>query len=116
MRSRSQGRHPLSNDYLSQWGMYSSGVYSNASYANPVANKERSKSGTLYYSSGGSNDGRSPPPELALLSGIPPPGPMIRKPTALPRPKSKFSYGLAIFELCQWKQFFTSPSFGTNDI
>uniref|UniRef100_A0A0R3RXA9 SH2 domain-containing protein n=1 Tax=Elaeophora elaphi TaxID=1147741 RepID=A0A0R3RXA9_9BILA len=54
--------------------------------AGTILNKQNSKSGTVYYSSGGSNDGRSPPPEMALLSGVPPPGPMIKKP--MPRPKS----------------------------
>lgn len=89
MRSRSHGRHPFHIDYLPVLG----GIpgYHGSSvdfYADTILNKQNSKSGTLYYSSGGSNDGRSPPPEMALLSGVPPPGPMIKKP--MPRPKSLF--------------------------
>ncbi|VDN05584.1 unnamed protein product [Thelazia callipaeda] len=90
MRSRSQGRHTLQTDYFP--------VTPISGYPAPPAdyltaaslNKLHSKSGTLCCSSGGSNDGRSPPPELALLSGVPPPGPMIKKPT--PCPKSWFSF------------------------
>lgn len=48
-------------------------------------NRQHSRSGHLMsnsangpYSSGGSNGGRSPPPEMPLLSAIPPPG--ARKP------------------------------------
>lgn len=81
MRSRSHGRRPFHTDYFPILGM--------PGHPRPaVLNKQNSKSGTLYNSSGGSNDGRSPPPEMALLSGIPPPGPMIKKP--MPRPKSFF--------------------------
>lgn len=54
----------------------------------PPLSKRNSKSGNLYYSSGGSNGGLSPPPEMALLSGVPPPGMTIKKPTATSRPKS----------------------------
>lgn len=92
MRSRSQGRHPMHSDYCTTLGMptYQADLYTSA-----VLSKQRSKSGTLYYSSGGSNDGRSPPPEIALLSGIPPPGPMIKKPT--PRPKSLFGHYKFLF-------------------
>uniref|UniRef100_A0A915PLT5 Uncharacterized protein n=1 Tax=Setaria digitata TaxID=48799 RepID=A0A915PLT5_9BILA len=83
MRSRSHGRHPGHTDYYPMLGMPGANLdFSNRT----ILNKQNSKSGTVYYSSGGSNDGRSPPPEMALLSGVPPPGPMIKKPT--PRPKS----------------------------
>jgi len=35
----------------------------------------------MYYSSGGSNGGRSPPPEMPLISGVPPPG-LVKMPQA----------------------------------
>ncbi|CAG9536357.1 unnamed protein product [Cercopithifilaria johnstoni] len=85
MRSRSHGRHPFRTDF-SMLGMPGYPGPSVDFYTGTILNKQNSKSGTLYYSSGGSNDGRSPPPEMALLSGVPPPGPMIKKP--MPRPKS----------------------------
>ncbi|KAK6113846.1 hypothetical protein QQG55_53340 [Brugia pahangi] len=86
MRSRSHGRHPFHTDYFPMLNMPGYPESSVDFCAGTILNKQNSKSGILYYSSGGSNDGRSPPPEMALLSGIPPPGPMIKKPT--PRPKS----------------------------
>ncbi|VBB26070.1 unnamed protein product [Acanthocheilonema viteae] len=86
MRSRSHGRHPFHMDYLPVLGIPGYPVPPVDFCADTILNKQNSKSGTLYYSSGGSNDGRSPPPEMALLSGVPPPGPMIKKP--MPRPKS----------------------------
>uniref|UniRef100_A0A1I8EKL7 Uncharacterized protein n=1 Tax=Wuchereria bancrofti TaxID=6293 RepID=A0A1I8EKL7_WUCBA len=88
MRSRSHGRHPFHTDYFPILSMPGYPESSIDFCASTILNKQNSKSGILYYSSGGSNDGRSPPPEMALLSGIPPPGPMIKKPT--PRPKSSY--------------------------
>ncbi|MCP9265040.1 hypothetical protein DINM_020227 [Dirofilaria immitis] len=77
MRSRSHGRHPFRTDYFPVLGMPGYREFS-ADHSAGIISKQNSKSGTLYYSSGGSNDGRSPPPEMALLSGVPPPGPMIK--------------------------------------
>ncbi|CAD6185619.1 unnamed protein product [Caenorhabditis auriculariae] len=82
-RSRSHGRQsyadPLGNvPYLT--GFPSDSSYQNMASLGFVALSGRhSKSGQLNYSSGGSNGGRSPPPEMPLLSAIPPPG--VRKPT-----------------------------------
>lgn len=94
MRSRSHGRHPFHADYLPDLGMSGYPGSSVDFCAGGILTKQNSKSGVLYYSSGGSNDGRSPPPEMALLSGVPPPGPMIKKP--MPRPKSSFQIKLSL--------------------
>uniref|UniRef100_A0A0M3I016 Vegetative cell wall protein gp1 n=1 Tax=Ascaris lumbricoides TaxID=6252 RepID=A0A0M3I016_ASCLU len=87
-RSRSHGRHPYSSggSYMPQVGGMPPAFPD--LFNGPPLSKRNSKSGNLYYSSGGSNGGLSPPPEMALLSGVPPPGMTIKKPTATSRPKS----------------------------
>jgi len=45
----------------------------------------------LYYSSEGSNGGTSPPPELPLLSGVPPPGLQTKRPTVVVPGPSKLN-------------------------
>ncbi|VDM48751.1 unnamed protein product [Toxocara canis] len=90
MRSRSHGRHPYSPSgaYMPQMGGVPPAFPD--LFNDPPLSKRNSKSGNLYYSSGGSNGGLSPPPEMALLSGVPPPGLTIKKPTVTSRPKSWF--------------------------
>ncbi|VDK48237.1 unnamed protein product [Anisakis simplex] len=100
MRSRSHGRHPFLTNAPSYMMMqppafpdlFSDHPPPPTLPFQPSLHKRNSKSGNLYYSSGGSNGGLSPPPEMALLSGVPPPGMSIRKPTATSRPKSWFSF------------------------
>lgn len=79
-RSRSHGRQmPMYNDPYAMAYMPGSSDSSFMSQNAPGFPPLRhSKSGHLHYSSGGSNGARSPPPEMPLLSAIPPPG--ARKP------------------------------------
>uniref|UniRef100_A0A8R1HQD3 Uncharacterized protein n=1 Tax=Caenorhabditis japonica TaxID=281687 RepID=A0A8R1HQD3_CAEJA len=83
-RSRSHGRQmPAYNDPYAMPYMPGSSDSSFMSHHAPgfqPLSGRHSKSGHLVYSSGGSNGGRSPPPEMPLLSAIPPPG--ARKPTS----------------------------------
>ncbi|MFH4982786.1 hypothetical protein AB6A40_009495 [Gnathostoma spinigerum] len=87
MRSRSHGRQPAA--FLPglmpaiPMGHRFPDVFGDAQYP-----KRNNRGNLLNYSSGGSNGGVSPPPEMPLLSGIPPSGIKIRKPTAIARPKS----------------------------
>lgn len=101
-RSRSHGRQPPSfhdpysmNPYLP--GSSDSSFMSTSQPQFLPLNRQHSRSGHLMsnsangpYSSGGSNGGRSPPPEMPLLSAIPPPG--ARKPLGK-RPDSAHHLG-----------------------
>ncbi|PAV56346.1 hypothetical protein WR25_21329 isoform B [Diploscapter pachys] len=87
-RSRSHGRQP--QQFLGAMGPmppYIPGGPGYSPYAHPMQygyggelNRHHSLSGHVYYSSGGSNGGISPPPEMSLISGVPPPG--LPKPTS----------------------------------
>lgn len=86
-RSRSAGRHPFNaHDSIMDYGIPASRSVnyepllvdrSLDNHTMPLHSRH-SKSTGVYYSSGGSNGGRSPPPEMPLIGAVPPPG--IRKP------------------------------------
>lgn len=84
MRSRSAGRQSgRSSAHRLNGSDYPPSFYGEQ-FERPLSARH-SKSGNLYYSSDGSNGARSPPPELPLVSGVPPPGMLKRPATVAPR-------------------------------
>jgi hypothetical protein len=83
MRSRSAGRQTgrTSAHRLNNGNDFPTSFYDDGQFDRPMSARH-SKSGNVYYSSDGSNGARSPPPELPLVSGVPPPG-LIKRPTTV---------------------------------
>ncbi|KHJ99757.1 hypothetical protein OESDEN_00266, partial [Oesophagostomum dentatum] len=74
VRSRSHGRQLWGGAVLDQPQLYPE----RSGSSHDLLNRRHSRSSHIHYSSGGSNEGRSPPPEIPLLSAVPPPG--VKKP------------------------------------
>uniref|UniRef100_A0A0N5ARS8 Zonadhesin n=1 Tax=Syphacia muris TaxID=451379 RepID=A0A0N5ARS8_9BILA len=92
-RARKDGRRMRSRSHGRSAAYIPSGMpFSFSSGYDLTARREYLSGGNLYYSSGGSNGGLSPPP-LALLSGVPPVDVAIRRPMASTRPKSVVEHG-----------------------